>query len=774
MKKHIKTILELFFVFIFLLQTSGLLFIAFLYANIDANKTYAINKNKTSQILSNEGEVILEVDLTKENGISFKEIPDVFINALISGEDARFFSHSGIDAQRIISSLINNIKSTSFQGASTLTQQLVKNTILDSSKTLKRKISEVIIALKLENELTKEDILEAYCNNIMFDGITLGANNASYRFFNKHLSNITLPEAALLAGIVNAPTYFNPIKNPDNAKKRMDTILTLMHRHGYINENELEIAKKVQVQDLIKPASQKEKSYAYQSYIDIVYKQTMDILNESYYTKPLIIETALNTKAQEIIDDIQNGKIFYFSDNNQEFALALIDNQTGALIASMGGRNYNGELLFNRTYDMKNQPASTIKPLLSYALGIEALNYNSKEVLIDAPYTYLDGTSVNNVDFTYKGELLIEDAIGYSRNTTALETLNNVINVKGINYVTNYLNSINLLDVNKEEFVEAYALGAFKYGVSPYNLASAYSMIANKGYYLAPYTIKRILDSTTGEVLYTHTSSKKKVLESSSADILTEILKKVVDNNYYGLGSLKINNIPLYLKSGTSSFDTNTLKKYNYPANASKDLWIAGFSKQYSFAIWTGFDAPVLGEKNYFNAGSDSRKNYHKDILKYVLQNITSIYGEIEPSDEITKVNIVKGTNLLPDEYTPNYLITEAIFKKGLEPKEKIHPSPLKDITDLDLLIYDDKINVIFNDYITIDLEKENTIYSQNKVYGDIEYVIEINGVQYISDSPDFYIEINNNLIYNITAYTRYSKVNTITSKLYYDNFLLI
>ena len=774
MNTRIKNILELFFIFLFFVQASGILFLSYLYISVNTTKTYNINNDKVSKILDADGKTVLEVHLTKENSVTYNEIPDVFINALISGEDARFFSHSGVDLQRIITSLVSNLTSSSSQGASTLTQQLIKNTLLDSSKTLERKINEIILSLHLENKLSKEDILEAYCNNIMFDGVTLGVNNASYRFFNKHISNVTLPEAALLAGIVNAPSYYNPIRNPDNAKKRMDTILNLMYRHGYISLSELETAKNVEIKDMIKSSVTTEKDYKYQAYLDIVYKQSVEILKESYYTKPLIIETSLNTKVQSIIDDIQAGKIFNFSDDNQEFGLALIDNKTGALVASLGGRNYNGELLFNHSYDMLNQPASTIKPLLSYALGIEVLNYNSKQVLYDAPYKYSNGDNVNNVDLSYKGELLIEDAIGYSRNTTALSTLDSVISKKGINYVTSYLKTINLLDVEKEEYAEAYALGAFKYGVSPYNLAGAYSMIANKGYYNEPYTIKRIIDSSTGEILYTHRDYKTKVLETSTTDILTSILKNVVDNNYYGLGSLKIDNVPLYLKSGTSSFDESVTQKYNYPSNASKDLWIAGFSKQFSFAIWSGFDSPKVDEKNYFNAGSDKRKSYHKDILKYVLENATSEYGEVPISNEVSRVNIVKGTSLLPDETTPDYLITEALFKKGYEPNQKISATPLKDINDLEVWMYEDKINIVFNDYIIFDLEKENTIYSNNKAYGDIEYVIEINNKVYTSDSPDFNIEDTYNFIYSLKAYTRYSKAHNITSNIYTRSFIFV
>ena len=154
------------------------------------------------------------------------------------------------------------------------------------------------------------------------------------------------------------------------------------------------------------------------------------------------------------------------------------------------------------------------------------------------------------------------------------------------------------------------------------------------------------------------------------------------------LGSLKFNDSSLYVKTGTSSFDSTTLKKYNYPNNSSKDIWLAGFNKQYSFAIWSGFDLPKKGEENYFKVGSDIRKNYHKQILKLVLQKATTTNEDVTISDAVSKVNIVKGTNLLPNALTPSYLITEAYFKKGYEPSEIIKEEPLTPVNDISFLIY--------------------------------------------------------------------------------------
>lgn len=772
MRKILKRALELFFIFFLVVSCSGAIYLSKLYIENDDVSVSTLVSNKMSKVLDKNGNSVLEIELTKTNSVTYNELPDVFINALISAEDARFFSHSGIDLQRIISSLVTNVSEGKLQGASTITQQLIKNTLLDSSKTLDRKLNEIILALKLENKLTKEQILEAYCNNIMFDGVTLGVNNASLKFFNKSISHVNLAEAALLAGIVNAPSYYNPIRNPINAKSRMDTVLNLMFRHGYISEAELNASKNVQIADILVNNVSDETTYPYQAYLDIVYQEAKELLGVSPYSTPLIIETYLDINIQKEIDKIQQGKIINFTDDNQQFALALIDNETGALVASMGGRNYNGQLLFNRASDMQNQPASTIKPLLSYALGIEYLNYNSKEVLLDTEYSYSDGTNVNNVDHLYMGELLIEDAIGYSRNTTALLTLEEVIDAVGISTVTNYLDIINLLDVPQDNFSMAYALGAFSNGVSPYNLASAYSMIANKGVYQKGYTIKKIINASTNEVLYTHEDEKIKVLSTSTADILTSILENVVENNYYGLGSLKLEGTPLYLKSGTSSFDSSLAKELNYPSNASKDLWIAGFSKQYSFAIWSGFDYPIKGKMNYFKAGSDYRKTLHKQILSHILTLACDEKGEVELSNEVTPVYIVRGTKLLPNNYIPTSMIVKAYFKKGDEPLETISIPTLAPINNVEMFFYEDSIDISFSDYSLIDItKKENAIYSTTKIYGEIEYVIELNGITYTSLTPDFQIDNKPQLYNELVAYTRYSKAKDITSNKYITNF---
>ena len=782
--KKIKTILkktiEVFLVIFFVVSIGAFSYVIKTAINSEQPKVASIISGSSSTILDIEGNNITTLNLVKSNSVSFDDLPDVFINALVSAEDARFFAHSGVDFQRIVSAVINNVAGGSTQGASTLTQQLIKNIYLDSSKTFERKITEIIMAFNLENKMTKEDILLAYANNIMFDGVTIGVNSASLKLFSKPINNVNLAEAALLAGLVNAPSYYNPIKNPLNAKNRMDTVLNLMHRHKYINDTQLKEAKQVQISNLINITTYEESTYPYQSYLDIVYDEVIEKTGYNPLTTPLIIETYMDTDLQTLIDTIQSNKdsTIKFTDNNQQIGLSVIDNKNGALIAASGGRNYSGQFLFNRATDMKNQPASTIKPILSYALAVEYLGWNNNKVLVDEPYSYPNtDINVNNVDLEYMGEILIDEAIGYSRNTTAVKTLEEVINKVGVNTVINYLKDINLLDVAPNEFNYSYALGAMQYGVSPTQMAAAYSMLAREGTYITPYTVKSVKLQSTGQTIYSNEIQSKKVLSSETTYIMSDILESAVNNNYYNLGTVKIDNVEMHAKTGTSSFDTSLLKEYNYPSNASKDIWFAGYSADFTTVVWSGFDTPIKGEENYFKKGTDNRKYIPKKIFTKIMNYQVKKGESIEIPQTLTYVNVVKGTNYLPDSFTPSYLVKKAIYKKGEEPFLNVSPPELDRISDVEIFLVGSTMYVNFkiNDF---ELMEVNTFLNYSKLYGDIEYVIEITNENdestiFTSSEPSFSFELLSIGNYKIKAYTRYAKIHNFTSNIiekYYQN----
>ena len=293
----------------------------------------------------------------------------------------------------------------------------------------------------------------------------------------------------MLAGLVKSPTIYNPIKHEENAYKRKNLVLQAMLNNKYISNEEYEIASKIKVSDMLYKKESNEPTYPYQAYIDVVYSDLDKYFNLTPYSSPLKVYTHLNKEVQLTIDNIQKNidKDIKFNDELLNIGGAIINNENGAITNIIGGRNYNGERLYNHALNLKAQPASTIKPLLSYALAFEHLHYASEHTLLDKE-TYYPNTNIkiNNVDNNYLGEISIEEALGYSRNTTAVSLLNEVINHIGKYRVTSYLKNINMLDIEEDEFTYSYALGGYKYGVNPINLAASYSMIANYGIYHEP------------------------------------------------------------------------------------------------------------------------------------------------------------------------------------------------------------------------------------------------------------------------------------------------
>ncbi len=728
-----------------------------------------INYTPSSIILDNNQDTIKTLSKEEKGEIEFKDLPDVFINALISAEDSKYFIHKGIDPARILASLATNIKEKRIaQGASTLTQQLVKNTYLNDEKSIERKIKEALIAIDLEENLTKEEIITEYVNNVYFDNTTIGINNASYKFFNKSISQVTLPEAALLAGIVNAPSLYNPISNPNNANKRKNVVLDLMYHHGYIDINQLNYAKKINVENLLVANTQEEITYDYQAYLDVVYSQVKELTGLDPFITPMKVYTYMNAPLQKLVDNIQKGEDsdIIFTDQNQQIGGAVIENNSGHLVAIIGGRNYKGQRIFNRAYNMKKQPASTIKPILSYALAVEYLDYSTQETLEDREYTYPNSTTiVNNADHTLLGQITLEEALGYSRNTTALITLEKVIEKIGLSKVIDYLEKINLLDTSSKNFNYAYGLGAFQNGVSPINMASSYSMLASKGIYYQPLTISKIELLDNSNKIYTFENKGEQIISEESSYIISKTLENVVNNNYWGINEVSIKGTSIAAKTGTSSFDSSTIKKYNLPSNASKDIWLSGYSPNYSISVWTGFD--IDNDENYFNSSNDTRTKIAKKIFKKLMNFITPSNQEFTKPEGIEKATIIKGSpSLLPDEYTPSKMTTEAYFKKENLPTETIKPQELDYLQDLEITLEGFILNIK-----NPNKQEKKRLFSYEKVYGNIEYVIRItlpdeDEYEIILDEQEYKFPLFDTGNYTISYYAKYQKLDTFTSNL--------
>ncbi len=684
-----------------------------------------IVKKKSSKVYDNNNHLIKQLTMEDYENVRYEDLPDVFINALISCEDVRYFMHEGIDLPRILSAIKNDVFSMSLkEGASTITQQLIKNMMLTNKKSIERKIQEAYLANHIEKLYSKKDILEFYCNYVCFDGINHGVQSASYKYFNKSVSDLTLPEAALLAGVVNAPSAFSPLLNPNGAMQRKNVVLHLMHKHGYISKEQEQKASEITIEDMVKPKQPvlDENTYPYQAYIDVVYQQIYEKTGYDPYVTPMEIHTYMDSSLQAMIDKMQEGSSEHLSFNNdlQQFAASVIHNETGTMVACFGGRNYTGQKLLNHAYNKQIQPASTIKVILDYALAFEYLHYNNMEVVQDVP-TYYPNThiEIHNVDHNYLGEITIADALGYSRNTSAILTLHEVVKKISMDKVVEYLKDIHMMD--QGTFSYAYGLGGFAYGVTPTQLAAAYSMIARNGTYIEPLCVKSIQLLDGSEKKISFTPETKKVLSDTTCYLLSDVLKQVMDANYWSIRDCQPKNVQVYAKTGTSSFDDKMLQNYGFPSNASKDRWLASYTKDYTIAAWTGFDEYIKGEKTYFTTHNNDA-HVVKKFTKIIYDKIAKRNQVFNRPDGLVEVNIVKGSDFLATPQVADNYIVKALYKEEDVPTTYFQEPIISENVVYDYFILDDQIHFVFNEY-----EKKSTynqIFDYDKILnGKVIYI---------------------------------------------------
>ena len=746
----------------FILITATSIYFINTIQNAPSLNIETINKKKASKIYDINDNYILQLSMEDYDNVKYEDLPDVFINALLSCEDVRYFMHEGIDLPRILSAIKNDLLSNSLkEGASTLTQQLIKNMMLTNTKSIERKIHEVYLANKIEKLYGKKEILEFYCNYVCFDGVNHGVLSASYKFFNKSVSELTLPEAALLAGVINAPSAYSPFLNPKNAFSRKNVVLHLMHKHGYISKSQKNQAQQVKIEEIIQPKKPliDNKVYPYQAYIDVVYKQILEKTGYDPYTMPMEIYTYLDTSIQSQIDEMQENEssLLKFNNDLQQFAATIIHNDSGSIIACFGGRNYKGQKLFNHANDKLIQPASTIKVILDYALAFEHLNYSNQEILMDTPYNYPNSNiEIHNVDHTYLGEISIAEALGYSRNTTAVSTLKKVIDKIGQEEVINYLKDIRLMD--NGPFSYSYGLGGFTYGVTTNALAAAYAMIARGGLYIEPLCVKKIklLDGSNQEINFT--PYKKQVLSPQSCYLISDVLKQVMDVNYWSINACKPKDVQVYAKTGTTSFDANMLKKYQFPSNASKDRWLASYTSDFSIVAWSGFDEYIKGQQTYF-ANGVNQANLVKTFCKEMYSRLAKKNYIIPKCDGLSEVNIVKGTSLLATDQIDDEYIVKALYKSGFEPKEYFKEPLIHDLVQYDYFILNDEINFIFHD--TPIKEQYHKIFDIDKVLGGKDIIVDVYENGFFKESiicEQLFTYPLNKSFYHFEIYYKYKK----------------
>ncbi|WP_096188231.1 transglycosylase domain-containing protein [Evansella halocellulosilytica] len=589
---------RILFSFLFLIAT--IVFGFTFYLGIILFGNYAIDDkdlvmNAATTIEDKNGEEITKLYVENRQLVSLEEVPEYVIQAFISVEDHRFYEHQGIDFRSIGRALYRDITTGGkVEGGSTITQQLAKNAFLSHDKTWLRKTKEVLIAINLEREYSKNDILELYLNRIYFGHGAHGIQAASKLYFDKDVSELTIDEGALLAALPKGPNYYSPIQHPERSKERRNLVLSLMEQRGYLSAD---AAVRYQGRTIPTDPTKMTANPAYLSYMDLVLEEAENYFHlsrEEVLKGGYRIVVEMDPNLQEAAyDEFQNSNNFPQSTgkNEVEGSLVFIDNKTGGIVAAQGGREYIREG-FNRV-TAKRQPGSAIKPVAVYGPALESGEVHPYSLLKDELLDY-DGYTPRNYNHQYSGEITMYDAVKHSANAPAVWLLNEL----GLDFAREHLKTQNI-EVGNEGL--AIALGGMETGVSPLQLAGAFRTYANHGEYSEPYFIREIYDRN-GELVGERSVEAVEVLSPQTAWYMTRMLEAAIES---GTGAYGHYDGPLAGKTGTSS--------HHLVEGGAKDIWFAGFTPDISGAVWMGYDRS--DEEHYLTVGSEVPTTLFKDIL---------------------------------------------------------------------------------------------------------------------------------------------------------------
>ncbi len=693
-KKIVNTILIIILSLGILVMLAGIVFM--IYIAISSNPKFDAKKLDSSEptvLYDANGEEFAKLGSEMRNKVTYDELPEVLVDAIVATEDSRFFQHNGFDAPRFLRASIGQVFGNSDAGgASTLSMQVVKNSLTSSIATgldgVIRKFQDIYLSIfKLEKNYTKEQIIEFYVNNHNLGGNVYGVSQAARVYFNKDVGDLNLAEASIIAGMFQAPNAYRPT-NEDNIEavtKRRDTVLYLMERHGYITEEERDMASNISIESLVNYNAEADTSgnSEYQGYIDTVVAEVEEKIGENPYTYSMQIYTNLDRDKQDGLNRVMNGESYTWINDVIQSGVAVLDSETGKIQAIGAGRNKTGVNQFNYATDMVRQPGSTAKPLFDYGPLIEYNNastfgYNdgndNYKMFVDEPYSYSTGQEINNWDGKFMGNMTTRRALSLSRNIPALKAFQQVDNSKIIEFVQK-------LGIEPEiengKIHEAHALGAFD-GVNPLQMAAAYSAFSNGGYYNEPYAVSKVIINASGEE-YTHESEKTKAMEDSTAYMITSILD---DTSITGGGAMD----RVAMKTGTTNFDENYRKQLGMADDAIRDSWVIGYTTKTTIAMWYGYkdtNPESVAQGYYFHnlSGTIQRDKLFTAIANEVFEDNKE---EFKMPDSVVRVPLVAGSStakIAGTGYSGSILYE--YFKKDHEPKGSAETSNLATPTGL-------------------------------------------------------------------------------------------
>ena len=576
-----------------------------------------------------------------------ENIPEVLKKAFVSVEDQDFYSHHGIDFSAIVRAYIANMRNeTIVEGASTITQQLAKNVFLSNDVTWERKITEMFIAVNLEEQFSKSEILEFYINNIYYGNGYYGIQAAAEGYFSKDVGELSISQLVFLAGIPKNPSRFDPITKFDTAVERRDFILKQLYANGSISGLEYYAALEEEI--VLETDDQSRYNYVetfvfycaarslmeangfvfQYEFADEEAKETYQELYDQEYTKYQTylftggyrIYTSIDMEKQELLQEIVNDKLKMFTSVNEEGiyelqgAATCIDNNSGFVVAIVGGReqDYDGYTL-NRAYQSYRQPGSAIKPVLVYAPYL-ALGHMPDELVMDEPVT--NGPA--NVNDKYYGEVTLTQALAMSSNVVAW----NLMKQMTPEYAMNYLHAMNFKNIDMDDDNVETAIGGFTYGVTTLEMAAAYAALENDGVYREPTCVMKITNAKN-ETIIDNYETEVAIYGVQTARMVTKMMEYGVNKGL--LVNAKLDNAIVAAKSGTT--------------NDFKDGWLCGYSRYYTTAVWVGCDMPRTVDGL---SGGSYPLNIWKAYMEEIHEGLTK---KNFPNYDGTSTQILEGTD---------------------------------------------------------------------------------------------------------------------------------
>ena len=573
-----------------------------------------LTSQSITTIYDDQNRVISRLGAQKREYAKDNQIPKQLKNAVVSIEDRRFYKHHGVDTIRILGAATSNVfgRSAGMQGGSTLTQQLVKLSVFStaaSDRTLKRKAQEAWLAINVEQHFSKSQILDFYINKVYMGNGIYGMQTAAQYYYGKDLNDLDLSQLALLAGMPQSPTYYNPlVSNTKYATQRRNEVLNAMVRSNYITQYQANQAASESVTAGLDPdhGNISGSGTAVDSkVVDPYVKQVLaDLQAQGYdpYSDGLKVHTNLDLDAQQHLYDAANKNV-QFQNDKMQAGVAVTDPHNGQIIAMLGGR-HTGNVVYglNRAVQSNRSSGSTAKPLMDYGPAIEYLQWPTFKSIADTRFVFPGtNTVLHDFDKKYKGNMTMREALVQSRNVPAIRALQAV----GIKRATSFLDGLGISQ--KQPYTLQNGIALY---ISPLQVSAAYAAFANGGTYYKPYYISSI--TTQDGSVKQFNPKGKRAMNKATAYMITDMLKGVFTDSQGSATDARLDGVNQAGKTGTT----------NYPGNSSQsgvmDSWMAGYTKNYSIAVWTGYDHPLEPGGSISEQYVNSAQLLYKDLMQYL------------------------------------------------------------------------------------------------------------------------------------------------------------